>query len=35
VIAPGKYTIHVGDSVETLELEGAVELTAEAAKSAF
>jgi beta-glucosidase len=35
VIAPGKYTIHVGDSVESLELEGSVELTREAANSMF
>ena len=35
VIAPGKYTIRVGDSVETLELEGSVELTHEAANTTF
>ena len=35
VIAPGKYTIRVGDSVETLELEGSVELTREAANTTF
>jgi beta-glucosidase len=35
VIAPGKYEIRVGDSVETLELEGSVELTQEAAKTTF
>jgi beta-glucosidase len=35
VIEPGKFGIEVGDSVEALPLVGAVELTREAAKSAF
>ena len=35
VIAPGRYRIRVGDSVETLELEGSVELTREAANTSF
>jgi beta-glucosidase len=35
VIDPGKFTIRVGDSVDSLELEGAVELTQDAANSTF
>ena len=35
VIAPGRYRIRVGDSVETLELEESVELTREAANTRF
>jgi len=35
VIDPGKFTVAVGDSVETLELTGSVELTREAATSTF
>ncbi|MDQ1450544.1 MAG: beta-glucosidase [Acidobacteriaceae bacterium] len=32
---PGKFTVHVGDSVESTPLSGAVELTSEAANSNF
>ena len=35
VIDAGKFGVEVGDSVESLPLTGSVELTAEAAKSAF
>jgi len=34
-IDPGKFTIHVGDSVESLELKGSVELSKEAADTSF
>jgi len=34
-IDPGKFNISVGDSVETLELKGAVELSREAANTVF
>jgi beta-glucosidase len=34
-IDPGKFSIEVGDSVESLPLKGAVELTSEAASSTF
>jgi beta-glucosidase len=34
-IAPGKFTVHVGDSVEDTPLSGSVELTSEAAQSNF
>lgn len=34
-IDPGKFTIHVGDSVEGLELKGSVELSKEAAETSF
>ena len=35
VIDPGKFTIHVGDSVDSLPLEGSVELTKDAANTTF
>jgi beta-glucosidase len=34
-IDPGKFTVHVGDSVEDAPLNGSVELTSEAAQSKF
>jgi beta-glucosidase len=34
-IDPGKFTVHVGDSVEDTPLSGSVELTSEAAQSNF
>jgi len=34
-IDPGKFTIHVGDSVESLDLKGTVELSKEAAETSF
>ena len=34
-IDPGKFTVHVGDSVEATPLQGTVELTREAAQSSF
>ena len=34
-IDPGRFTIHVGDSVEALMLKGSVELTREAASTSF
>ncbi len=34
-IAPGKFTVLVGDSVESLPLKGTVDLTKQTAKSAF
>ncbi len=34
-IDPGKFTVHVGDSVESTPLKGTVELTREVANSAF
>jgi beta-glucosidase len=34
-IDPGKFTIYVGDSVENLELKGSMELTKNAAETAF
>jgi beta-glucosidase len=34
-IDPGKFTVHVGDSVEDTPLSGSVELTSEAANSNF
>jgi beta-glucosidase len=34
-IDPGRFTIHVGDSVEETPLNGSVELTAAAAQSSF
>jgi beta-glucosidase len=34
-IDPGKFTVHVGDSVEDTPLSGRVELTSAAANSTF
>jgi beta-glucosidase len=34
-IDPGKFMVHVGDSVESTPLSGSVELTSEAANSSF
>jgi beta-glucosidase len=34
-IDPGKFTVHVGDSVESTPLTGSVEVTSEAANSTF
>ena len=34
-IDPGKFTVHVGDSVEDTPLSGSLELTSEAAQSNF
>ncbi len=34
-IDPGKFTVHVGDSVESTPLEGSVELSRDAANSSF
>jgi beta-glucosidase len=34
-IDPGKFTVHVGDSVESTPLTGGVELTSQAANSNF